>query len=164
MPDYTRGTRCTVELRSGAFCDAHSAEDVPFPICEDHALQLVRHRPLESWLTITPERLAQMQAAPEPPTFRPSSHEPVVYYADMRGGIIKIGFTTQPIGTRMTQLRAGTLLATEPGDDQLERLRHQQFAHLRIGKREDFRAAPELTSHIDMLVRHHGGIYKQAAA
>lgn len=49
------------------------------------------------------------------------------------------------------------LLASEPGDVQLERVRHAQFAHLRVTARgERFAPEPDLLSHIAMLRQHFG--------
>ncbi len=40
MSDYISQNRCTVQRRKGDFCDAESAEDMPFPICSHHGIQL----------------------------------------------------------------------------------------------------------------------------
>jgi len=79
----------------------------------------------------------------------------VVYYVRI-GSYIKIGTTTS-FKYRMTSLMPDEILATEPGHEELERLRHKQFAHLRIPLgRERFRADPELTNHIQMIREHYG--------
>ena len=53
--------------------------------------------------------------------------------------------------------RSQDLLAVEPGDHRLEKMRHQQFANDQAeweGSREMFHLTPELLSHIDMLNKH----------
>lgn len=50
--------RCTVQLATGEFCDADAAEDMPFPICERHALQLhqrMQQDPARVWGIPCPE-------------------------------------------------------------------------------------------------------------
>jgi hypothetical protein len=79
----------------------------------------------------------------------------VVYYVRI-GNNIKIGTTTS-FKYRMISLMPDEILATEPGHEELERLRHKQFAHLRVPPgRERFRADPELMEHIRMLRDHFG--------
>lgn len=39
--DWTDKT-CSVQLKRGAFCDARSVADAPFPICEHHLIQITR--------------------------------------------------------------------------------------------------------------------------
>jgi len=77
----------------------------------------------------------------------------VVYYIRMRD-TIKIG-TTMNMGTRMPSLVPDEILATEPGSEPLERLRHKQFAHLRI-RGERFRPEQDLLDHIEMIRKHYG--------
>jgi hypothetical protein len=84
----------------------------------------------------------------------------VVYYCRIRDGVIKIGTTSQ-LYVRMDSFRVADkdVLAAEPGSFPLEKLRHQQFAHLRISddvKREDYRLDEQLQSHIDMLAAAYG--------
>jgi hypothetical protein len=79
----------------------------------------------------------------------------VVYYVRI-GSYIKIGTTTS-FKYRMTSLMPDEILATEPGHEELERMRHKQFAHLRIPLgRERFRPDPELMDHIRMIRKHYG--------
>lgn len=77
----------------------------------------------------------------------------VVYYVRIRD-TIKIG-TTVNMRSRMPQLMIDELLATEPGGEELEDMRHKQFAGLRI-RGERFRPEPELMSHIAMIREHFG--------
>lgn len=81
----------------------------------------------------------------------------VVYYCELRPGIVKIG-TTLYLHNRMSSLHIprGAVLAAEPGTYDVEKLRHQQFAHLRIGKPEDFIVDDSLRAHVDHLAAEHG--------
>ena len=79
----------------------------------------------------------------------------IVYYVRHLGHI-KIG-TTMNLMNRLHGLGVGIedVVAFEWGGRDLERQRHEQFAHLRatgdgLGV-EHFRATPELTEHIDSL-------------
>lgn len=42
MPAYIEQQRCTVQSRKGIFCDAATMEDMPFPICTRHAIEVYR--------------------------------------------------------------------------------------------------------------------------
>lgn len=77
----------------------------------------------------------------------------VVYYVRI-GETIKIGTTTN-MKARMGGLMVDEVLATEPGDRQLEAMRHKQFRHLRI-RGERFRPEPDLLSHVAMVREHYG--------
>ena len=167
--------RCTVQLAHGEFCDADAAEDMPFPICLRHALQVHKrmkeHRSGESPIEAARVELEQQHAA-----WRPSevsaeqiaalaqarADQAVVYYIRLPGDRIKIGTTTN-MTIRLTGLRVHRedVLATEPGGYDLERARHQQFDGLRYpsvrGRRtEDFKPGQVLLDHIAMLRKHFG--------
>jgi hypothetical protein len=83
----------------------------------------------------------------------------VVYYV-RDGGLVKIG-TTRDLANRMRKLRLPLtcLLALEPGDIELERLRHAEFSAVRATRdeapnaREWYIPAPELLDHINVLRR-----------
>lgn len=77
----------------------------------------------------------------------------VVYYIRI-GELVKIGTTTN-MTERMTSLVPDEILATEPGDVALERMRHKQFAADRV-RGERFRMSAELGSHIAMIREHFG--------
>lgn len=80
----------------------------------------------------------------------------IVYYI-LRGPLIKIGTTTRP-RKRFDALMPDAVLATEPGDQELERARHAQFGPLReqgVG-REYFTPGPPLISLIRELRDAHG--------
>lgn len=153
-----RISSCTAQLDSGEFCDAPSMEDVPFPICKNHALELFRHMRADTSLTFE-WQLEQLQSAlgasradmpeVERRMTAMARAQSVVYYVRMRSGRIKIGFSTA-MKNRVAALRVdpGQVLATEPGGRDLERARHEQFADLRYDRWEEFRADERLMSHI----------------
>lgn len=69
------------------------------------------------------------------------------------GGPVKIG-TTMNLEQRHAALEARygaklAILATMEGDREREQEIHDQFAHLRLGRTEQFRPAPELFTFID---------------
>lgn len=83
----------------------------------------------------------------------PSKHkDAVVYYIRLTDNRVKIG-TTRDLEARMKAFRAKApdLLAIEPGGYDLEAYRHHQFAHLRIGRLEEFRMEQDLIDHINSL-------------
>jgi hypothetical protein len=77
----------------------------------------------------------------------------MVYYVRIRD-TIKIGYTVN-MQARFAGLMVDELLATEPGGEDLEGMRHRQFAALRI-RGERFQPGPDLMSHITMLREHYG--------
>ncbi|MGW0905011.1 hypothetical protein [Streptomyces sp. NPDC002853] len=80
----------------------------------------------------------------------------IVYYI-LRGPLIKIGTTTRP-RARFDSLMPDAVLAVEPGDKELEGLRHTQFEPLRdrnVG-REYFTPGSELIAHIRVLREEQG--------
>lgn len=81
----------------------------------------------------------------------------MVYYCELRPGIVKIG-TTMKLAARMAALHVpvGAVLAAEPGSYDLEKTRHRQFADLRITQREDFRVDEALRTHIEDVAAEHG--------
>lgn len=88
----------------------------------------------------------------------------VVYYAELRPGIVKIG-TTLNLAARMSSLHVppASVIAAEPGTYDVEKARHRQFAHLRIGQREDFRVDNDLHAHVEGIAAEHGNPYELAA-
>ncbi len=80
----------------------------------------------------------------------------IVYYL-LRGSLIKIGTTTRP-RARFDALMPDAVLAVEPGDPALERIRHDQFGPFRnrdVG-REHFDPNPVLINHIRKLREQYG--------
>lgn len=78
----------------------------------------------------------------------------VIYYVRIRD-TIKIGYTSN-MNSRMTSgLMPDEIMAMEPGGRDLEKLRHSEFAHLKI-RGERFRPGDDLLAHIEMLRKHFG--------
>lgn len=77
----------------------------------------------------------------------------MIYFAqDAEGGAVKIG-TTEDVPARLRQLESHygkplALLATRPGGRAEEAELHARFAHLRYGRTEQFRPAPDLMEFI----------------
>jgi hypothetical protein len=80
--------------------------------------------------------------------------EGVVYYVQLTGGRVKIGWT-RDLAARMATFRARPedVLATEPGAYAIEKRRHQQFSDERIGSSEEFTQSARLMEHIARLAR-----------
>lgn len=76
----------------------------------------------------------------------------MIYFIQTASGSIKIG-TTINLRARLTALANEyqapvSLLGTRPGGAEEEKEIHGRFAHLRLGKTEQFRPAPELLEFI----------------
>lgn len=152
----TVSNRCTVQKPNGSFCDVRSASGTPFPICAHHARKLFEHmRPdvpppetaRELW-DIWNKHIVDRKPLDDEITEEVSrlmAEQSQVYYLRLPGDLIKIGVTVN-IKDRLSALRVPEwdLLATEPGLRDAEAQRHKQFAHLRQGRLENFKAAPEL--------------------
>lgn len=80
----------------------------------------------------------------------------VVYYIKLDEQVIKIG-TSSSLLTRMHKYGLNResakhhILAIEFGGRDLERQRHQEFAHLRLGQAEHFHFDDALLDHIERL-------------
>jgi hypothetical protein len=96
----------------------------------------------------TPEEIADIERDPGVHALGLNlrGRDPVVYYIKI-GNHIKIGYTTD-LATRMAALQPDHIFGTERGDRDLERQRHEQFAHLRSKGREYFDPADDLMAHI----------------
>jgi hypothetical protein len=162
--------RCTAG-RNGEFCDLPTAEDMPFPICARHAravyarwaeyaghhaeavrgtaaLLSAEMRKLRRPSPEMEERLQRREQAMQ--------EQSQVYYVRL-GDHVKIGYSIN-LRQRLNALRvdADALLATEPGDQKLERQRHLQFADERVGRRENFNPSRRLLEHIEAVKAEHG--------
>lgn len=148
-------TACTMQLKSGQFCDAETAEDMPFPICLRHALQVYR-RIRQTVAAVERDPAAQtyyvlqdMEREQRRQQRRKRARD-VVYYVRV-GRHIKIGFTTD-IRSRMAQYGPDrVLLATEPGDLTTEQERLWQFREYLDHGREWFLPGESLLAHIESL-------------
>lgn len=89
-----------------------------------------------------------------PPPVEHGPPAPVVYYIRNQQRI-KIGWTSN-LRRRVHGLTYDEILAVEPGGVELEKMRHQQFAADRFGRRgEWFQISDSLTSHIEMIRSHY---------
>lgn len=92
-------------------------------------------------------------ATPKPRVF---SRLAVVYYIRFQD-LVKIG-TTVALTSRLNSIPHDEVLVTEPGHFELEKLRHEQFAHLRHRPRgEWFRYEPDLRAHVEELQARAAG-------
>lgn len=153
-------------------CDARRLPDLP--MCQRHMHETFRAAlyadtlPLDVWQDIVrhTDLIAKLQerfwnarlshelaidrrAREEEDRAEREARTHVVYYIALTGDRIKIG-TTSTLARRMQAMRVRDedVLAIEQGGRLLEMERHRQFAHLRIGKSEEFHRAPELEQHI----------------
>ncbi|RRQ81548.1 GIY-YIG nuclease family protein [Streptomyces griseofuscus] len=79
----------------------------------------------------------------------------IVYYI-RRGDLIKIGTTTNP-ASRLRSLMPDVILAFEPGDVELETIRHQQFRASRVARKSEyFHQTEGLAAHIAAIRQQHG--------
>lgn len=126
------------------------------PLCEEHHRKVLGAA--ETRPRITRKVIQVDLSGPDTPL----SH--VVYYiGDPDTQLVKIG-TTRQLPGRMRSIRntrpRALLLATEPGDGELEHDRHKQFRALNNplpnGEREWYRKAPILMDHIGNLRTKHG--------
>lgn len=143
-------SRCELVIRRKD-CGLPVVADSPVPICQVHLRQAYTYI-ADQMVKRAEERTHHRAERSEPENAdRP---RPLVYYAE-RGNLIKIG-TTIALRQRMAALMVDRLLATEPGDYQLEGLRLKQFRHLLVRGREWHRRDDALLSHIAMIRRHYG--------
>jgi hypothetical protein len=109
-----------------------------------------------------PKSLERLQRRAEPSTnvHTETKGVEVVYYIDLGRGIVKIG-TSSDFLTRIKAYKLGRanyaerVLAIEFGGRDLERQRHREFAHLRLGRTERFVAENDLWDHIEEVRAKH---------
>lgn len=155
--------QCIAFDRHGTPCDKDSY--IQARLCEDHALEV--YVEMQGKVSANMGRLFKLmkeearrhkQGPTEQEVMYKEAYEAqsVVYYVRI-SDYIKIGFTRN-LNERLKQLRVykEDLMATEPGGRDKERERHQQFADIRRGKRENFDKTPELLTHIARVRREHG--------
>lgn len=142
-----------------ALCARHVAElanSETFQTRKQQVIESARKRQLREFREEQEAEVRARRRAYETEVRRPVVDlAPQVYYIAIRGAI-KIGFTTN-MRTRMIDLLPDAVLATEPGDRELEAQRHRQFAHLRAPfGREYFSVHPDLLEHIESVLLEHG--------
>lgn len=151
---------CTVQRSSGEFCDAPSEEDVPFPICGQHAAQLYRwvrqsmgdfrnDRTFMLWHTLVEK--PKWEQEQEAKKRREKLHrDPLVYYVQI-GEHVKIGFT-ENLKQRLAAYPPNKrLLATETGTRAVEGQRLLKFREYLAMGNEWFHPGAKLIEHINAL-------------
>lgn len=145
-------TGCTIQKRTGEFCDAPPAEGMPYPVCPKHCIEIFRwqYHMVSDLTTVASDRVVTNRGVPD-------SNPSWVYYALTREGLIKIGYSANP-AQRMTGLglTLDDLLALEPGDRRTERGRHSLFRIIAYEQTEYFRPTEELQQHVKMIRARHG--------
>lgn len=142
MEEFTAVPRCS----AWESCEQPPLPGAPFPICLVHAAQVFgfvrKHADIR--------RGFDASRAPSQAEMVAMSGKAVVYYIAV-DGLIKIGWT-KSLHRRLTAYPpTQVLLAIERGSALIERQRHTQFKHLRVGHGEWFSQAPELDQHIESL-------------
>jgi hypothetical protein len=135
-------------------CGTEIIDASAIPTCRDCGMAIARH--------FKPELLLEDRFAHEARMTKAVDHRAkleqtpeggCVYYVRIED-YIKIGWTAQ-LRSRMRALRVDAskaLLAIEPGTKELERQRHQEFAHERIHNlRENFFPTGRLIDHIGVI-------------
>lgn len=152
---------CVAVSDHGKACEKDSYRTAPFPLCFDHAflVYMSMHGEVTRNLRIIHERMEVVEKGPSLEALamqRAYDAQSVVYYIRI-GDYIKIGFTTN-MTERIKSLRvdATDIMATEPGGRAKERERHEQFADIRRGRKENFERTPELLTHIARVRREQG--------
>lgn len=164
MAEASRLARCAVSVAKYELCQnpAVPDDDAPFNICAHHMAEIIRYA--NTFDFGKAGDLMRENSRPQGPLgirvpqlhrFRPlePQQEPyrsVVYYIRV-DTLIKIGYSGRVYARMKAYPPHAVLLATEPGNPDLERRRHNQFnRHLAAG-REWFRPSPELIAHINSL-------------
>ena len=133
-----------------ALVDGMLPADVFKAICADAVRELgvaMEYRRVALSSHLDTERKREQRAA-----YDKREREGVVYYVQLTGDRVKIGWT-RDLEARMATFRARMedVLATEPGAYNIEKRRHRQFAADRIGRTEEFKQSDRLMAHIARL-------------
>ena len=80
---------------------------------------------------------------------------PVVYFARMQGGAIKIGYTRN-LARRRAQLAGCEVLAWMPATPAIERSIHSRLVRFRAYGHEYYRPEPEIMAEVNYARRHLG--------
>lgn len=171
----THADQCQGRGTDGSFCVRDVIMILPVPLCKAHVVKLaatseftslpMHHGKARAWLNeqeherkrhddeMARRRLRHQREEEMRKT--KLAEQATVYYIAVRG-YVKIGYTTN-MQARMGQLMPDAILATEPGDREVEKQRHRQFAHIRgsLG-REYFTPHPDLEAHIEAVRAEHG--------
>lgn len=144
--------------RFGILCTGHAA-DIASAVVES---QVAVHRFQQNLTMANSERMAfaQVGAAIQEQydaelAERRQGREGFVYYIQVDERI-KVGFSTDVKRRMRAYPPASKLLAVEPGDRDLEKRRHRQFAASLAYGREWFTPTQDLREHIDTVLAQHG--------
>ena len=148
---------CPIERRHGDPCHRPINTDMPVPVCTEHALEVYRWVSKELARAVEIDDSAHHVRLDAAAMRRASGDADLVYYVQLPGNLIKIGYTSN-IVIRLRDLAAtrDDVLALEPGGFDVEQERHRQFTHLRWRRTERFHDAPELRAHIAAVLAEHG--------
>jgi hypothetical protein len=152
---------CLAISAEGIACTKTAYRGAPFALCFNHAFMvyLSIHGEISSNLKRIHDDMAFAEMGPtlhDVAAKAAYEEQSQVYYVRI-GDYIKIGFTRN-MSERLKSLRveASDLMATEPGGRDKERERHEQFADIRRGRKENFERTPELLTHIAKVRRENG--------
>jgi hypothetical protein len=147
-----------IQDRYGVLCKTHAA-DIAIAVIQDqrdsHAvMQFFEQQTTERAVRAEAWRAEEERYEAEKAALR-QDREGFVYYLRV-GERMKIGYSAD-VKQRMRAYPPGSqLLAVEPGDRDLERQRHQQFAGSRTDGREWFRPTADILELIEEIVEAHG--------
>jgi hypothetical protein len=155
------GRSCLAISPEGVACTKTAYHLAPVALCFNHAftVYLSIHGEISSNLKRVHDEMAIAEMGPTlqgVATKAAYEEQSQVYYVRI-GDYIKIGFTRN-MTERLKSLRvdASDVMATEPGGRDKERERHEQFADIRRGRKENFERTPELLTHIAKVRRENG--------
>lgn len=138
-------------------CDRQASLDIrSVPLCYEHGLEIARVYTDRIMADVRMETARRTTLRREAIQIRRGNRAgSVVYYARI-GDYVKIGYSAR-LRNRMSNLRVDELLACEPGGEELERQRHEEFAAERISRRrENFTLSERLVAHIEQVRSEHG--------
>lgn len=149
---------CNAEGKHGKFCDRPSLPGAPFPICILHAARLMSYLDsrmpslLDDRMMVMVRSMEKVHPAPKRPGLPQPNQvfDPVVYYIRV-GEHIKVGYTSNLTERLRAYPPDSIVLATEPGDRDLESERHRQFRDERRMGQEWFNPSERLLAHIEQI-------------
>lgn len=153
-PDHPRMCNASSVYGMGRECPGRVPADAPVSLCRRHLLKVYKWIVEEMDLVPIEHAMTRMFDRPAPVRGPRDTPEHVVYYVRNQQRI-KIG-TTAFLAHRLNCLTYDEILAIEPGDVGLEKLRHQQFAAERTSRRgEWFAMSDALLSQIEAIKAHN---------
>lgn len=150
QPGVPIAQACTIQTPDGQFCEAPTNHLIPYPICGHHAAMI--YRSVRDALTDDDHATTLSQALADVPSLDKRITGALVYYI-AEAGLIKIGYTANLRQRLRCYGPTARVLATEPGDRDLERERRTQFRVCRATRYEWFRPDPMLMQHIESVAQ-----------